>query len=86
MMDIMKPPEAMTNTYGVAINGLLIEQCGDEDKYYNERYTVFFTSDEHGESLSISAENTPFQYHLKFSDVEKLVAHTRMQRKDGLKQ
>ena len=85
-MKFKKWPEATTNTYAAEIDGLLIEQCGDEDKFYKEKYTVFFTSDVQGESLSLSGRGTPFQFHIKFDELEELIAYTRLQRKDGLKQ
>ena len=78
-MKIIKASGAVSNTWLAEINGFLVKN-GKKGNSVN--FDVLFTSDERGETLSISYGNR--QFVIPFEPAEELIKHTRKQ-KDGEK-
>lgn len=73
----MKDPNAKLNTHMLKIKGYT--STLHPFKIFREPYVIRFTSDEHGETLSI--ENGSIQLSCKYSDILKLVDETRADRR-----
>ena len=74
-MKIKKSPMAKTNTYEAEITGMSISPATLKGQHVNA--LVMFTSDAHGETLSIYDPTTKKQVVVPFEPVEVLIEHAR---------
>lgn len=75
----MRLPKATTNTHGQQVDGMMTLM----DKFTLTKLTIRFTSDDMGETLSISDDNIELMMAVSYKAVEELVKEARMARKGG---
>ena len=78
--ETMKEKIATTNTHYEKVRGTLILK----DQFVPLTLTVRFTSDEHGETLSIADDKQGLMLAVPFAKVEALIEETRADRKAEL--
>ena len=78
MSKFEKSPKAKSNSFGLTIKGLSANPLTNKSQVINAG--VLFTSDDHGETLSIFDTATKRQIILPFEEVEQLIAHVRNNR------
>ena len=74
-MRIKKSPMARTNTYETEITGTSVFPATLKGQHVN--VLVMFTSDAHGETLSIYDPTTKKQVVVPFEPIEVLIEYTR---------
>lgn len=78
MGKIQKVPGAMTNSFMTEMKGFSLYPQTLKSQHINT--TVIFTSDDHGETLSVFDPTTKKQIIIAFEEIEKLITYTRQKR------
>ena len=73
-----KAPGASTNTYHAVVKGAVVRH--GHPSFIPTVVNAMFTSDTHGETLSLQDFNTGNQVMLPFEVVQELIEFVRMQR------
>jgi len=74
-----KAKNAQSNTFAEYMDGITAK--GRSGKIHRVKVKAVFTSDEHGESLSLYCPSNDTMILVPFEQVERLIEHTRKERK-----
>lgn len=75
----MRAKPSLTNTHYCTIGGAIIIR----DKNANAPLTVRFTSDGHGETISIADDRQGLMFVVPFKEVDKIIKEARAERNRG---